>query len=353
MEARRRRARRLGTRSRPVFGSRRVHYEIGARVNATSHGGIGAVRRLVAKPGLPQEIDRRLKLLKRHLPYHESDHMLNIAYNPLCGGVRLDDLNRLRSDTACMDAVGADMVPSPSAAGDFTQRFEEADVAKLMECINAVRPKLWRGRGRDLLGPVAYVDVDGTLAPTPGKKKAGMDMSYKGVWGYHPLVVSLANTGEVLHLVNRPGNVVSHSGAAEWIDRAVGLVAPHAGRVCVRGDTDFSLTVHFDRWSEKADFIFGYDSQPGMVKRAEALDESDWTLLERRTPRTGRTRRKREDEKARIVRERGYVDKRLDFEHVAEFDYRPVKCRKTYRMVVVRKNISRQKGELALLDDID
>ncbi len=109
-----------------------------------------------------------------------------------------------------------------------------------------------------------------------------MDMSYKGVWGYHPLVVSPSDTGEVLHLVNRPGNVVSHSGAAEWIDRAVGLVAPHAERVCVRGDTDFSLTAHVDRWSEGADFIFGYDSQPGMVKRAEALDESDWTLLERR-----------------------------------------------------------------------
>ena len=126
-----------------------------------------------------------------------------------------------------------------------------------------MRPRLWRGRGRDLLAPVAYVDVDGTLAPTLGDKKDGMDMSYKGVWGYHPLVISLANTGEVLYLVNRPGNVVSHEGAAEWIGKAIGLVAPHVERVCVRGDTDFSLTANFDRWSEEADFIFGYDSQTG------------------------------------------------------------------------------------------
>ena len=98
-----------------------------------------------------------------------------------------------------------------------------------------MRPQLWTGRARDLLAPVAYVDVDGTLAPTLGEKKEGMDMSYKGVWGYHPLIVSLANTGEVLYLVNRPGNAVSHQGAAEWIDRAVGLVAPHVERVCVRG----------------------------------------------------------------------------------------------------------------------
>ena len=180
-----------------------------------------------------------------HLPYHESDHVLNLAYNVLCGGTRLEDIERLRHDTAYMNALGADLIPDPTTAGDFCRRFREEDVITLMECINAVRAPLWQGRGRELLGPIAYIDVDGTLAPTYGKRKQGMDISYKGIWGYAPLVVSLANTKEVLYVVNRPGNVPSHTDAAQWIDRAMDHVDPHAERICLRGDTDFSLTAHF------------------------------------------------------------------------------------------------------------
>ena len=153
------------------------------------------MRELVNRIGLVRKIDDRLDLFKRHLPYRESDHILNVAYNILCGGGRLEDLNRLRNDVPYMEALGAKMIPSPTAAGDFMRRFTEANVLALMEAFNAVRPRLWRGRGRVLPGPVAYVDVDGTVAPTQGRKKAGSEMSYKGIWGYHPLIISLANPG--------------------------------------------------------------------------------------------------------------------------------------------------------------
>ncbi len=142
---------------------------------------------MVTKLGLPGQINEGLQLLKVHLPYHESDHVLNLAYNVLCGGTRLEDIERLRHDTAYMNALGADLIPDPTTAGDFCRRFAEADVIELMDAINAVRPLLWRARGRDLLGPVAYIDVDGTIVPTDGERKAGIGLSYKGMWGYCPL----------------------------------------------------------------------------------------------------------------------------------------------------------------------
>jgi len=217
--ARHAQAGRWDARPAPMFTTGRVGYEIGANIEATCFGGVAAVHRLVSRLGLVEAIDTELELLKVHLPYHESDHVLNLAYNVLCGGVRLEDIERLRHDTAYMNALGADLIPDPTTAGDFCRRFTVADVETLMEAINSVRPKLWGGRGRELLGPVAFIDTDGTIAPTWGEHKAGMDMSYKGVWGYAPLIVSLANTKEVLYLVNRPGNQPSHAGAAASADR--------------------------------------------------------------------------------------------------------------------------------------
>jgi len=278
-----------------------------------------------------------------------SDHVLNMAYNVLCGGTRLEDIERLRNDMAYMNALGADLIPDPTTAGDFNRRYSEHDVLGLMEAINAVRPELWRGRGADLLGPVTYMDIDGTIAPTYGECKAGMDISYKGIWGYAPLIISLANTREVLYVVNRPGNAPSHKGAAEWIDKAIGHILPHAPRLCLRGDTDFSLTRHFDRWADKADFIFGMDSNAALRTRAEALGEDQWETLGRKPkyetlggePR----RRNQRNEKKRIVREREYINLHLNHEEVAEFDYQPGNCSRWYRVVALRKNISRMKGE--------
>ncbi len=338
-----------------MLTSGKITYEVGGNVDATAYGGIAAVHRLVTKVGLVEAINTRLELLKVHLPYHESDHVLNMAYNVLTGGTRLEDIERLRHDVAYMNAVGADLIPDPTTAGDFCRRFTEADLTALMDAVNTVRPKLWRGRGADMLGPVAYIDVDGTVVPTTGAHKQGMDMSYKGIWGYAPLLVTLANTREVLFLVNRPGNAPSHQDAAGWVDKAVDLVVPYAPRVCLRGDTDFSLTEHLDRWAERVDFVLGMDNNAALRRIAEGLDDSAWSRLHRPDPyqpRTGKRRARRDNRKRQIVKEREYLNLELNHEDVAVFDYQPRKCRRSYRVVVLRKNISRTRGENVLIDEI-
>lgn len=344
------------TQAQPMFGSGKVHFEVGANTEAMSFGGMAPIHRLVTKLGLPEQINAAVNLLKVHLPYHESDHVLNMAYNVMCGGTRLEDIERLRHDVAYMNALGADLIPDPTTAGDFTRRFGESDVLGLMEAINAVRPTLWTGRGRELLGATTYLDVDGTIAPTYGERKEGMDISYKGIWGYAPLIISVANTKEVLYVVNRPGNAPSHQDAAGWIDRAIAHLEPYAAQVCLRGDTDFSLTKYFDRWAETVDFIFGMDSTAALRSPAEALGERCWSRLERKPDYetlTGETRQRNQcNEKQRIVKEREYLNLHLNYEDVAEFSYQPGNCSRPYRVVALRKNISRMKGENVLFDEI-
>ena len=207
---------------RPMLTARNVRYEVADRTRGLAAGGIGAMHLLALRTGLVAAIDRQMHVLKRHLPYHESDHVLNTAYNLLSGGTCLEDIERLRTDEAYLDALGARRVPDPTTAGDFCRRFAPADIERLMDAINAVRLGVWK------LQPPAFfaeavVDADGTLATTCGECKEGMDISFKGQWGYHPLVVSLANTAEPLYLVNRSGNRPSHEGAAAYLDRAIAL----------------------------------------------------------------------------------------------------------------------------------
>jgi len=247
-------------------------------------------------------------------------------------------------------------LPDPTTAGDFCRRFAAADLDTLQDAIDVARRTVWAEQPAAFFDR-ATLDRDGTRGATTGACKAGMDIAYDGTWGYHPLVVSLAETGEVLRLVNRPGNRPSHEGAAHQVDRAL-LLCLQAGfrRIVLRGDTDFSQTEHLDRWHALpwVRFVFGYDARSNLVQRAEELPASAWKPLRRpaRDEVPTQPRQRPEAVKDRIVRDRGFEVLRLESEEVAEFDYRPTACANTYRMVVIRKHISREKGEQVLFPEI-
>ena len=341
--------------AQPMFAARNIRYEMAERTRAIDCGGIGALHLLAQQTGLVKSLDEALPLLKRHLPYHESDHVLNIAYNTLTGGTCLDDIELRRNNEAYLDALGAQRIPDPTTAGDFTRRFSEKDVAAMMGATNAIRVKLWRKRLSREERQEALLDVDGMIAPTHGECKEGMGLSYNGVWGYHPLMVSLANTLEPLYLVNRSGNRPSHDGAVEWMDKAVALTRQAFERVTFRGDTDFSLTAHFDRWTKDGvRFAFGMDAMKNLVEIAESLEKTAWRTLQRpqKRARHDASRARAERVKERIVMENEYRNIRLLDEQVAEVAYRPTKCGRSYRLVILRKNLSVERGENVLFPEI-
>jgi len=345
----------LGNTDRPVFTAANMHYEISDRIHGLAHGGIGAIHLLAKRVGLIDAINDNLHLLLIHLPYHESDHVLNLAYNALCDGTCLQDIELRRQDEVYLDALGAQRIPDPTTSGDFCRRFGATDVYTLIDIINSVRPRVW-ARQPAAFFDLARIDMDGVLVETAGECKVGMDIAYNGVWGYHPLIVSLANTGEVLSVLNRSGNRPSHEGAAAEVDRAMRVCFDGGFRkVLLRVDTDFSQTKYLDGWNAdpRVRFIFGLDKSWTKHILADDLPADAWQQLDRppryevkTQPRAKPTRVKDE-----IVRERAFDNKRLVSEDVAEMPYRPSACQNTYRLIMVRKNLSIEKGELRLFDD--
>ncbi len=327
----------------PMLRAANIQYEVADRAVGTAYGGIGLIHQLVRKLGLAEAIDQRLHLFQLHLPYHESDHVLNFAYNVLCDGRCLQYLELRRQDEAYLNLLGAARIPDPTTAGDFCRRFRQEHLNALQDAFDVTRRKVWAQQPA-VFFERAILDADGTMVETTGECKQGMDISYKGQWGYHPLVITLANTGEVMRLVNRSGNRPSHEGAAAKLDESL-AVCRAAGfrKYLLRGDTDFSQTQHLDRWHEQGDvtFCFGLDVIPQRHILADDLPQSAWKLLQRPPNYQVRTkpRAKPERVKQQVVEQRGFKDIRLVDEWVAEMPYRPVACRHTYRLIVVRKNL--------------
>jgi hypothetical protein len=327
---------------RPMFQKRNIHYDLADKTKGLRCAGLGAFLLLVQRLGLAAALDAKLHLLKRHVPYFESDHILNLTYNVLAGGRTINDLELLRNDETYLDLLDAQRIPDPTTAGDFLRRFTAGDIDKLMDVINSKRLLVWQQQPAAFFEQ-AIIEADGSITETTGQCKQGIDISYNNKWGYHPLLLSLANTQEPLFLFNRPANRPSHEGAAGYFDKAVHL-CQQAGfrKILLRGDTDFSQTAYLDGWDQAGTgFVFGLDAHPTLQTRAQAVPERSWRPLQRpaRYQVATKIRERPAKVKDEVVQRRGFRKVRLLGEDVAALLYRPVACRQDYLVVVVRKHL--------------
>jgi Transposase DDE domain group 1 len=353
-----------------------IQYELADRVQGLSAGGIGLMLLLAHRIGLIRDIDANLHLLKVHLPYHESDHVLNIAFNTLAGGQRIEHIELRRNDEVYLNALGAERIPDPTTAGDFCRRFGEPDVMTLMDTFNQSRLRVWAQQLPEFFEE-AILDADGTIVPSDSECKHGMDFTHKGQYGYHPLLISLANTAEPLFLFNRSGNRPSQERAGEYLNKAVAL-CNRAGfrKILLRGDTRIAENKDLDSWDEQClprngttiaetanldswdevgnvRFIFGYAAYDVLKARADELPAQAYSFLERPPRYVIKTTPRQQPErfKPEIVRERGYKTIHLLEEMIAEFEYQPVACKNSYRMIVLRKLVGVDKGQMRLFEE--
>ena len=345
----------------PVFHNRQVHLKTQQRGQVTPYGGLSLAHNQAMRLGIDQDINRSIDLLKLHLPYCESDHVLTHVYNLYVGGQCIEDIANLQHSRAIKHLLGACRIPDPTTAGDFLRRFHAPHLAAFQAVIDRAREKVWRKLPRRRK-QVATVDMDSTIKEVYGDCKQGADFSYNGKWSYHPLLLSLAETNEPLRTINRPGNATSADGAARALHEVLPMVQRHFGTVTVRGDSAFYQRAIIAACEQhQARFALVMDGYQVLHDRADALDPSAWKPFSAhraedvaRVAADRATRRKRKRVRPRRARERGYTTLQTTRQWVAEFEYtlprRDKACDfglggRTYRVVVKRQEVDVSEGQ--------
>jgi hypothetical protein len=336
-----------------------LHLESDGRGEMTHYGGLVLAQQFVRRFGVAKRLDESLGLFKRHAPYHESDHVLALAYTLYADGTCLEDQAVLQGSEAVRRLVGACRIPDPTTAGDFLRRFRTVhDVEQLSGVTDEVQEAVWlklprQVRRRRKRHELALVDLDGHVKPLYGVQKEGADFSYDGRWSYQPLVVSLGLSGECLRVVNQPGSARPSDAAAKALEEVLALVRRHFRNAIVRGDTDFDRSDVYNATIEAgAYFAIGGRLHPNRAALVEAIAEQDWKPFVPRSEREERggpsrhvyTRNWRRQKAA----ERGFRTLRTVKQWLSEIDYQPQGLDSPCRMIVRRVLIEENDGQGAL-----
>jgi Transposase DDE domain group 1 len=336
-----------------------LHLESDPRGEITHYGGLVLAQQFVRRFRVAQRLDGTLRLFKRHAPYHESDHVLALAYTLYADGTCLEDQSVLQGSEAVRRLVGACRIPDPTTAGDFLRRFKTVqDVERLSGIIDEVQEAVWsklsrQARRRRKKHEFALVDLDGHVKPLYGVQKEGADFSYDGRWSYQPLVVSLGDSGECLKVVNQPGSARSSDAAAPAVKEVLPRVRRHFRNALVRGDADFDRSDIFNAvLDEGAYFAIGGRLYPNRAALVGAIAEEYWKPFVPRAEREERggssrhvyTRNWRRQKAA----ERGFRRLRTVKQWLSEIDYQPHGLDSPCRMIVRRILIEQSDGQGAL-----
>lgn len=338
----------------------RLHLESDNRGEITQYGGLVLAQQFMRRFGVAKRIDEGLKLLKRHAPYHESDHVLALAYTLYADGTCLEDQGALQGSEAVRRMVGACRIPDPTTAGDFLRRFKSVqEVGQLSGVSDEVQEAVWsklpaKMRRQRRKHEMALVDLDGHIKPLYGVQKEGADFSYDGRWSYQPLVVTLGGSGECLKVVNQSGSARSSDAAAEALKEVLPRVKRHFKNAIVRGDTDFDRADVYQAAIEKgAYFAIGGRVYANRAALAQRISEKHWQPFyprpERETrsgpSRQGRTPNYRKSK----AQQRGYRTLSTVKQWISEIEYQPSGVPFPCRLIVRRILIEESDGQGVLL----
>ncbi|MCB0330899.1 MAG: IS1380 family transposase [Bdellovibrionales bacterium] len=309
--------------------------------DGTPYGGLSLAQSLSRVLRIPSRIDSGMSVLHSYRPYRDSDHILTHVYNLFIGGSAIEDIGYLQGSEAVCRMLGTKRIPDPTTAGDFLRRFGHQELRDFQHVIDEIHLEVWRRAYGRKKQSIACVDLDSHIHGVYGEKKEGADFTYDKRYGYHPLIVSLSGTGEVLRAVNRPGNSYSSDGAVEEVEELLPMLESRFQKILVRGDTAFAERELYDLLEENGHYFAICQSNHDLLQCiAEEAGEKEWKPLKRGTAAQPQKKRKRKKNLRRATaRKRGKRDLKLLKEEVTEAVYQPFRSEFDYRLIMIRKQV--------------
>jgi hypothetical protein len=331
-----------------------LHIEISDRMHATCLGGASLVLALWRRLDAARVIDDSVRVLRRHRPYQESDHLLAQVLSLVVGGTCLEDLTRLQHDRAVLRMLGGDRLPDPTTAGDFLRRFDQGvnagSLGALRAAVDELQARAWSRLRSDhkrrlrRLGGLVLIDIDSKIRAFAGNQKEGADLSFKGTWSHHPLLLTCATTQEVVAVRNRPGNVVSSDGAAEMLHENLPRVTTGLGKAVVRMDAGFETAAVRAACTEAGAYFVQSAAARRERQQLVPTDAEDawteWVAPQERRRGAGATGRKKGSNLRRdCVLRRFKDDKSKGRRWLAEVECKPSKAESPCRLIIIREEI--------------
>lgn len=242
------------------------------------NGGLAVAGLLAQRLGVTDLVDAGLAL-KGPAAANSGAKAATVIGSALAGGDYIDDVNILRAGAT---ARLFDDVRASSTVGTWLRTFRWAGVRQLDAITRTLLARAWAaGLGPDLDDDLV-IDIDSTIVETYGLAKQGGVFAYTGVRGYHPLVASLADTGELLHTRMRGGNSASGRGAGTFMAETLSRVrdAGARGELTVRADSGFYAGAVITA-CRRADVRFSVTARKNTaIRRAiEQIPDEAWTPI--------------------------------------------------------------------------
>jgi hypothetical protein len=206
--------------------------------NLVANAGLLLFATLTQRLGLEALIDATVRLVGRVGGACPGRKVLTLVHTMIAGGSHIDHADMLRAGSS--DAVLSHRVMAPSTLGTFLRSFTFGHVRQLEAVIGNTLQRAWAAGAGPGAKPLV-IDIDSTICEVDGKHKHGAGYGYTHTLGYHPILATRADTGEVLHARMRKGAANTQRGARRFIDELVARVrrAGATGELTVRVDSGF------------------------------------------------------------------------------------------------------------------